>query len=373
MMPVRECTPAKPTRFMLVGILCAGLHNTIMLGGDWAGLHYIFSTLLSLGVVGLVGYLAHSRWTFQGICGNDRSLAAYYLMVSANLPMSLTGMFLMVDVIGTSVAIAAPAVTVVLFAWNYLATHWAMGIRKRRPRHDVHSSPKWRDIAPFKCPEWLPAEGVIHRYLASRQLVYRFHRPHYQTQVLTDLAQLLPDSAQNILDIGAGNGLMGQAIASLFPHKAVVGIDVHDRFLPTLTIPHAIFDGIHLPFGNSTFDGVLLCNVLHHVSEQRRAPLLKEAVRVAGGGPLLIKDHLAEGWLAHMRLATLDWIGNVPFGGMVKAKYLDASQRMALFRELDCEVEAICGSPYRNGLWKTLFPNRLEILFRATPRKKPKS
>lgn len=358
---------------MLVGILCAGLHNAIMLGGDWAGLHYVFSTFLSLGVVGLVGYLAHSRWTFQGIDGNSRSLAGYYLIVSANLPLSLAGMFLMVDVIGTSVAIAAPAVTVTLFAWNYLATHWAMGIRKPNPEHGVQSSPEWRVSLSVKCPEWFPAEEVIHKFLADHQWVYRFHRPHYQTRFLTDLARILPDSTRHILDIGAGNGLMGQAISSIFPYRAVVGIDLNDRFLPTMTIPHAVFDGIHLPFGNSTFDGVLLCNVLHHVPQQYRAPLLKEAVRVAGSGPLLIKDHLAEGCLAHIRLAALDWIGNVPFGGMVKAKYLDANQWMALFREIDCEVEVIRGTPYRNGLWNVLFPNRLEIFFRATPRYKPKS
>ena len=368
-MSTTKITLPRPTRYTFVSATCAGLHNVIIFIGDKVGLHYALSTLISLGIVGLVGYLAHSRWVFPGTRGGVRSLAHYYLMASANIPLSLAGMFMIVDVIGASVPIAALMVTMVLFAWNYLATHWIMRTRPYSLAQAENATSKWRDISFIQRPAWFPSEDVIQRFLASHQSIYSFRKPGYQIQFLADLARLLPNSVSTILDIGAGSGLMGQTITSLFPHKAVVGVDVNDRFLSTLSIPHAIFGGTQLPFENAAFDGVLLCNVLHHVPVGHRTPLLQEALRVAGGGPLLIKDHLAEGWLARPQLTLLDWIGNVPFGGMVKASYLDAHQWIELFRELDCDVETITNSPYRKGLWKSLFPNKLEIFFRATPRR----
>lgn len=119
-------------RFFTVGLACALLHNAIMIGGDWAGLHYVFSSLVSFGVVVLVGYWLHSAWTFPGAERGGVTFARYALTMALNLPLSLAGMFVLVDLVGLGVPIAAPTVTVLLAAFNFIAGRWALRVRQSR-------------------------------------------------------------------------------------------------------------------------------------------------------------------------------------------------------------------------------------------------
>src|SRR5918999_767678 len=113
-------------RFFTVGLACALLHNAIMIGGDFLGLHYVASSFVSFGVVVAVGYWLHSGWTFPGASRGRMPFARYALTMAANLPLSLAGMFALVDLAGVSVAAAAPAVTVGLAAFNFAAGRWAL-------------------------------------------------------------------------------------------------------------------------------------------------------------------------------------------------------------------------------------------------------
>jgi len=119
-------------RFFTVGLVCALLHNAIMIGGDWAGLHYVVSSLISFAIVVLVGYWLHSGWTFPGAERGRVTLARYALTMAANLPLSLAGMFLFVDLLGLTVPVAAPTVTVLLAAFNFVAGRWALRVRQSR-------------------------------------------------------------------------------------------------------------------------------------------------------------------------------------------------------------------------------------------------
>ena len=119
-------------RFFTVGLACALLHNAIMIAGDWAGLHYVASSLVSFGIVVAVGYWLHSGWTFPGAARGRTPFARYALTMAANLPLSLAGMFVFVDLAGLAVAIASPAVTVLLMAFNFVAGRWAL--RAGRPQ-----------------------------------------------------------------------------------------------------------------------------------------------------------------------------------------------------------------------------------------------
>jgi putative flippase GtrA len=117
-------------RFFTVGLACALLHNAIMIAGDWAGLHYVASSLVSFAVVVAVGYWLHSGWTFPGAARGRTPFARYALTMAANLPLSLAGMFAFVDLAGFAVALAAPAVTVLLMAFNFIAGRWALHARR---------------------------------------------------------------------------------------------------------------------------------------------------------------------------------------------------------------------------------------------------
>jgi putative flippase GtrA len=117
-------------RFLGVGLACAVMHNVVMIVGDAAGLHYAASSVISLVVVTILGYQLHSRWTYAGAERSRASFGRYALAVSANFPLSLAGLFVLVDLLGVSTPIAAPVVTVVLLAFNFTANRWALRLRR---------------------------------------------------------------------------------------------------------------------------------------------------------------------------------------------------------------------------------------------------
>ncbi|HEY2336839.1 MAG TPA: GtrA family protein [Burkholderiales bacterium] len=117
-------------RFLGVGLACALLHNVIMIGGDFAGWHYFVSSLVSLAVVTVFGYVLHTRWTFPGAARGHASFARYAATVSANYPLSLAGLYVFVDLLGVPVPLAAPAVTALLFLFNWIANRWALRVKR---------------------------------------------------------------------------------------------------------------------------------------------------------------------------------------------------------------------------------------------------
>src|SRR5258708_8875050 len=168
----------------------------------------------------------------------------------------------------------------------------------------------------------LPADETILRHLAGRDAWFRYRKPRYQLQLIRDLASLLPAEPCSIVDIGAGSGVIGEAIAALLPGKSVVGIDIAANGLPTVRVPFVRFDVTKLPFADRSFDSAFSCISLHHVKPQARTGLLPEALRVTGGGPLIIKDHLPFAPLDGFRLWLLDGIGNAPRRFMRSPEFL---------------------------------------------------
>jgi putative flippase GtrA len=124
-------------RFFSVGLLCALLHNAIMIGGDRLGLHYVASSFVSFAIVVLVGYWLHGSWTFPGAQRGAMSFGRYTLTMALNLPLSLAGMFVFVDLAALGVPIAAPAVTVMLAAFNFIGGRWALRARRAQSRRQT--------------------------------------------------------------------------------------------------------------------------------------------------------------------------------------------------------------------------------------------
>lgn len=118
-------------RFIATGLVCAVLHNVIIIVGHFLGLHYLPSSVISFALVVLVGYGLHSGWTFPGARRGAGSLARYALSMSANLPLFVAGLYVLVDLLGFSVPLATPVVTVLLMAFNFIATRWALRVERR--------------------------------------------------------------------------------------------------------------------------------------------------------------------------------------------------------------------------------------------------
>lgn len=202
----------------------------------------------------------------------------------------------------------------------------------------------------------------LSRHLA----MYRNKLPSYQAVMMNDLAKLWTGPHDKLLDIGGGTGVMAQLISEVMPVAHVEAVDVVDRYCDSLTIPTHVYDGHTLPFDNASFDAATLNNVLHHVPVSVRAKLMQEIRRVVSG-PVYIKDHIATSALDHGRLSMLDFIGNIPFGGMVKADYLTQNEWNHLAATAGyCCAENTRGD-YRSGAYALIFPNRLEITMRWDP------
>lgn len=208
---------------------------------------------------------------------------------------------------------------------------------------------------------------AVSRCLSAHLPLYSWRKPEYQYVALTNLQRQWDPPHRSALDVGGGTGIIAHTIKTLFGLERVASVDVEDRFLPSLDIETALYDGTTLPFADSAFDCVLLFNVLHHVPEGGRVKLMSECRRVAGDGPIYIKDHLSLGTVDDMRLATLDLLGNMPFSGMVRAKYLRAQDWHDLAARTGHRTSERLTGRYRKGPMEVLFPNRLEISMRWQP------
>ncbi|HEY2595487.1 MAG TPA: GtrA family protein [Chloroflexota bacterium] len=115
-------------RYALVGALCAGLYNLIMIAGDAIGVNFVASSVFAFVVNVLVGYTLHCRFTFSERM-TARGLARYTAAMLLNLPLSVGGIWLLHGVLRLPMWLASPLVTALLFVWNYVATHWAVVTR----------------------------------------------------------------------------------------------------------------------------------------------------------------------------------------------------------------------------------------------------
>ena len=206
----------------------------------------------------------------------------------------------------------------------------------------------------------------VQASLARHLPLYRTRAPRYQAVMLASLRDLWRGRPERLLDIGGGTGVIAQCIAELFPVGRVTAVDVVDRFCPGLTIDARTYDGTALPFADGAFDAATINNVVHHVPVAARVGLFRD-IRRTVAGPLYIKDHEARSWLDHHRLAALDFIGNIPFGGQVQAEYLTHADWQALAAAAGYRIAETRRADYRRGVMALAFPNRLELSMRWDP------
>src|SRR5258706_5158410 len=98
-------------RFFTVGLVCAVTHNAIMIGGDWAGLHYVVSSFISFAVVVMLGFWLHSGWTFPDAQRSPGSFARYAGTMALHLPLSIALMLVFVGLAHLPVASSSPLLT----------------------------------------------------------------------------------------------------------------------------------------------------------------------------------------------------------------------------------------------------------------------
>jgi SAM-dependent methyltransferase len=181
--------------------------------------------------------------------------------------------------------------------------------------------------------------AALQQILAPHLAMYRKKVPYYQATMLDSLRELWLTPHDRLLDVGAGTGVIAEAMSKLFPVRHVQAVDVVDRFCDSLSVASRAYDGQTLPFESGSFDAATLNNVMHHVPVPARVGLLREIRRVVNG-PLYIKDHETRGRVDDLRLTALDAIGNIPFSGMVRARYLPRREWEALAAQAGYRIAA---------------------------------
>ena len=166
-----------------------------------------------------------------------------------------------------------------------------------------------------------------------RKLHGRFVRRSRAEVLAQHLAELVPNDAASLLDVGCGDGLIDQAILARRSNLLIEGTDLFPR--PEALIPVRPFDGLTLPYPDQSFDVVIFIDVLHHASDA--TGLLREAARVARRC-ILIKDHFAEGLPARLVLRFMDLVGNAGYSFAWSASYWSQAQWLATFRKLNLSM-----------------------------------
>ncbi len=145
--------------------------------------------------------------------------------------------------------------------------------------------------------------GTVNRYLGDvRALVKHLSR------------QTAGRSAFSLLDIATGGADLPVAIATWARKRgmraAITGVDINPQSVgiarkwcagfPEITLDVA--DGLNLPFAEKSFDFVLCCKTTHHFRDEEVVRLIREMLRVARRGFLIME--LRRSWIA----CALIWI-----------------------------------------------------------------
>ena len=115
-------------RYVAVSVVCALLHNGIMIGLDRLGVHYVLCQTASAAVLLPVGYLLQGHLTF-GVERSWRDFARYSAALITNYPVAIAVLWLLCDVLALDMLWASPISMVVLFVWNYVTSTWAFSRR----------------------------------------------------------------------------------------------------------------------------------------------------------------------------------------------------------------------------------------------------
>ena len=144
---------------------------------------------------------------------------------------------------------------------------------------------------------------------------------------------LLPKNI-SVLDLGGGDGAIAKYVKNHRPDISITCIDVnvyeHEK------MPIEYFDGETIPYSSSSFDCVMLIDVLHHTIDPYK--ILSEAKRVSQNY-ILVKDQKCDGLASIPTLKFMDTIGNKRHGVSLPFNYWKNIEWKNKFKELNLNEE----------------------------------
>jgi putative flippase GtrA len=112
-------------RYGLVAGTCLVIHNTVVIAGDAAGLPLLLSVMLSFTVVVTVGYVLHSRVTFERSLTWGR-FERYVVVAAMSIPASFVTLWFWSVALRLAMIWAAPIASLCTTLFNYLIYRWAI-------------------------------------------------------------------------------------------------------------------------------------------------------------------------------------------------------------------------------------------------------
>src|SRR3989338_3271030 len=143
-------------------------------------------------------------------------------------------------------------------------------------------------------------------------VIFKKHNEKRARYITSMFSGLISDG-ENVLDIGLGNGFIAKQIKDEFKAD-IEGVDVVDY--NSSEIKNTIYDGLHLPFPDNSFDSAIILETLHHCTDM--VQVLKETRRVVRKNVIILED-IYENAYEKYTLLFHDWISNARKG--VKCPY----------------------------------------------------
>jgi SAM-dependent methyltransferase len=118
----------------------------------------------------------------------------------------------------------------------------------------------------------------------------RYHSQTVRKETLHTVSLVAPhlDRGMTVLDVGCGEGYVGEELAARGVRE-VWGVDILD-LRRNGQGGFRLYDGQTLPFNDDAFDLVTLNFVLHHVPDEKKIALVREALRVTRGKVFILED-----------------------------------------------------------------------------------
>ncbi|MBS0254995.1 MAG: GtrA family protein [Proteobacteria bacterium] len=122
---IETATSREPVRYLGSAVITALVNNAVLIAADRAGFGYAGVLAWSWAITGSLGYLLHVRYTFRA----TRSLAGYARFmggVALGIPLAFAAIWLFKSGLGWPMWAVAPAATLVMVIYNYLAARLAI-------------------------------------------------------------------------------------------------------------------------------------------------------------------------------------------------------------------------------------------------------
>lgn len=118
--------------YLGVAVACVISNNIFLISLDAMGVYYVVNVILSAMVMIPLSYALHLHFTYE-LSHQTQGFWRYAMVQIVNTPIAVLLFFLIHDQLGLAMLWAAPAVTILMFIYNFVSSYWAVALG-RTPR-----------------------------------------------------------------------------------------------------------------------------------------------------------------------------------------------------------------------------------------------